>query len=80
MVLRQRGQTELTAEDSIDVSNDLPLVHDIVIAWSHAHGFAHLRLEGQLSLVCEEVEAQVLRHVSQRLSELVQQRHDYSSK
>ena len=80
VVLRQRGETELTAEDSIDVSNDLPLVHDIVIAWSHAHGFAHLRLEGQLSLVCEEVEAQVLRNVSTRLSELVQQRHDYPSK
>ncbi len=77
VVLRQRGEAELGEEDSIDSSANLPLVHDIVIAWSHVHGFAHLRLEGQLSLVCADTEAAVTRRVSKRLSELIQERNGY---
>ena len=87
VVLRQRGEPELTANDysendgtkssGLEIEANMPLVHDIVIAWSHAHGFAHLRLEGQLNMVCADAEAEVLRRVSQRLSELVQQQCSY---
>ena len=78
VVLRQRGEAELAESASPDSSDNLPLLHDIVIAWSHVHGFAHLRLEGQLHLMCEETEAAVIWRVSQRLSELIQQRDDYA--
>jgi len=80
VVLRQRGEPELEAETnrSIDFSDNLPLIHDIVIAWSHVHGFAHLRLEGQLTMVGRDTEARIMRQVSQRLSELLQERSSYS--
>ena len=79
VVLRQRGERELEPElnHSIDFSDRLPLVHDIVIAWSHVHGFAHLRLEGQLVMVGTDTEAQIVRQVSQRLSELIQEQSNY---
>ena len=77
VVLRQRGEPELAAEDSIDITDNLPVVQDIVIAWSHVHGFAHLRLEGQLVMVDSDAEDAITRRVSRRLSELVQQRCDY---
>jgi len=87
VVLRQRCEPELTSEltspaaesASFNYSDNLPLVHDIVIAWSHVHGFAHLRLEGQLVMVCAETEAQLVRRVSQRLSELIQERCNYGA-
>ena len=80
VVLRQRSEPELALGDSdfVDFTQNLPLVHDIVIAWSHVHGFAHLRLEGQLVIVGADTEAQILRHVSQRLSELIQERSNYA--
>lgn len=78
VVLRQRGEPELGAEDAVDNTENLPLVHDIVIAWSHVHGFAHLRLEGQLEMLDTNAEAMLLHRVSQRMSELIQQRHNYA--
>lgn len=77
VVLRQRGEPELSAESGLADTADLSLAHDIVIAWSHVHGFAHLRLEGQLVMMSSGAEAEVMRGVSQRLSELIQQRHSY---
>jgi len=77
VVLRQRGELELDENRAIDFADSLPLVHDIVIAWSHVHGFAHLRLEGQLGMVGADTEAQIVRQVSQRLSKLIQQRSSY---
>jgi len=80
VVLRQRREKELELQvsDSIDFAQNLPLVNDIVIAWSYVHGFAHLRLEGQLAMVGAETEAEVVRHASRRLSELIQEQSNYS--
>ena len=78
VVLRQRGEAELDDGDPLADPDNLSLAHDIVIAWSHVHGFAHLRLEGQLRMVDAETEAEVIRSVSQRLSELIQQSYSYA--
>jgi len=78
VVLRQRGEPELNNTTNLRDNERLPLVHDIVIAWSHVHGFAHLRIEGQLDMVCEDTEADLIRRVSERMSQLIQQRYDYA--
>lgn len=78
VVLRQRGEPELTQDTWNQAPNNLPLIHDIVIAWSHVHGFAHLRLEQQLQMIDPQVEADLSRRVSERLSQLLQQRASYA--
>jgi len=71
VILRQRGEPEITpAEMSSPKSAEL--VNDIIIGWSHVHGYAHLRLEGQLLMVPEEAHVQHMRTASQRLAQLIQ--------
>lgn len=47
------------------------LVNDIVIGWCHVHGYAHLRLEGQLLMVPEQEHLAQLRVASKRLAQLI---------
>jgi len=71
VILRQRGETEL---DSERLRQPIPqaLVNDIIIGWCHIHGYAHLRMEGQLNIVPEQDHQHTLHNASVRLAQLIQ--------
>jgi len=73
VILRQRGEPEI---DSIETQapHSTELVNDIIIGWSHVHGYAHLRLEGQLAMVPDEAHIEHMRTASRRLAHLIQSR------
>lgn len=70
VIRRQRGESEIVSARAGDESDYQSLVDDIVIGWSHIHGFAHLVLEGHLSMAGER-RAELLSTASARLSQLI---------
>ena len=46
----QRGEPDVTPEDLLQRIADDALMQDILIGWSHVHGYALLLLEGQLDI------------------------------
>jgi hypothetical protein len=47
------------------------LINDIIVGWSHVHGYAHLKLEGQLSMIPKPVQKEMLRTAGVRLAQLL---------
>ena len=45
IILRQRGEPELEMNEMAS-ERSAAVINDIVLGWSHIHGFAHLTLEG----------------------------------
>lgn len=79
VIRRQRGEPEIavslldaamTATRSDDV-NGTTLIDDILIGWCHIHGYAHLRLEGQLPMISKAAQKELLRTASHRLARLI---------
>ncbi len=71
VILRQRGEPELAPEE-MSREKSAALVTDILLGWCHIHGYAHLRLEGQLKMVDEEAHLQHLEESATRLAHLIQ--------
>jgi AcrR family transcriptional regulator len=71
VILRQRGEPEITGSE-MAAEKSSALVNDIIIGWCHVHGYAHLRLEGQLAMVAEEEHLAQLELSADRLSQLIQ--------
>ena len=71
VILRQRGEPEIETS-RMTVEKSPGLVNHILIGWCHVHGYAHLRLEGQLMMVPEEAHLEQLESASKRLSQLIQ--------
>ncbi len=71
VILRQRGEAEVQPHQTRDAKSP-ELVNDILLGWCHIHGYAHLRLEGQLMMVPEEDHMKQLRRASDRLAHLIQ--------
>lgn len=71
VILRQRGEAEISPSE-MKADKSQALVNDIVIGWCHVHGYAHLRLEGQLMMVPEEEHLAHMKRASERLSDLIQ--------
>jgi AcrR family transcriptional regulator len=70
VILRQRGEAEMAnGEFGGEMSADL--INDIILGWSHVHGYAHLRLEGQLAMVPDAAHDAHMRRASQRLGQLI---------
>jgi len=75
-----RGDPPVTAETLQARSHEPGLMEDILISWSHLHGFAQLLLEGQLDVFLDEGETvdafvdRMLAKTGGRLSWLLQQR------
>jgi AcrR family transcriptional regulator len=70
VIRRQRGEPEVdTALD--ECMNSAELVNDILIGWCHIHGYAHLRLEGQLPMVPKGMQKETLHTASRRLGRLI---------
>lgn len=74
VVLRQRGDSEFGPDNYSSEAFSASLIDDIVIAWSHVHGYAHLKLEGQLEMIDDDVQEQVIRTAAKRLSALFSER------
>ena len=72
-ILRQRGEPEIPLVGSM-ASLNRALIKDIFMCWSFLHGYAHLRLEGQLKSIPEETHLEIMHENTKRLSNLIQQR------
>ena len=79
VILRQRGEAELDAGSYKTPRRD-SLINDILIGWCHVHGYAHLRLEGQLNMVEESEHQAQLSQCSLRLAHLIQRASDPAAK
>ena len=73
VILRQRGEPEISLGNNLAVKST-NLIKDILIGWCYVHGYAHLRLEGQLGMVPEDAHNTIMRENAERLSTLLQQR------
>jgi AcrR family transcriptional regulator len=71
VILRQRGEAELTVGEFNDAPKLDELIYDIVIGWSHIHGFAHLKLEKQFPIVGKSMEKRIMKNTSSRLAQLI---------
>ena len=70
VILRQRGEPELVPEEMALAKSDA-LVNDIIMGWSHIHGYAHLRLEGGLPMVSDDMHDQQMKSAALRLARLI---------
>ena len=43
------------------------LINDILIGWCHVHGYAHLKLEGQLPMIPKALQREMLGTAGKRL-------------
>ena len=73
VILRQRGEPEISLGNNL-ADKSTNLIKDILICWCYVHGYAHLRLEGQLRMVSEDAHCTIMRENAERLSNLLQQR------
>jgi AcrR family transcriptional regulator len=71
VILRQRGEPEISSMDAGKPTNFDEVIDDIVISWCHIHGFAHLKLERQIPIP-EDEHDRLLTRASTRLSRLMQ--------
>ena len=71
MIRRQHGEPDLTAADLSVALESEQLLSDILLGWCHVHGYAHLRLEGQLAIVPEALQEQMMRGAASRLGGLI---------
>ena len=71
VILRQRGEAEIDTP-AIHVEPPQQAINDIIIGWSHVHGYAHLRVEGQLGMISESDHQEQMRTASRRLARLLQ--------
>jgi len=72
VILRQRGEPEISVGEFSDFEKVEDLVTDIVIGWCHIHGFAHLMLEKQFPIVGKSMEKRIVEKSSTRLARLIQ--------
>ena len=71
VIRRQRGEPEIGAESLDACMTSAQLINDILIGWSHIHGYAHLKLEGQLAMIPKAAQKDMLATASRRLARLV---------
>ena len=72
VILRQRGDHTLGDHRGTIINSD-DLLDDVLIGWCNIHGYAHLRIEGQLAMVPAEAEDKHLRRLSRRLAHAIRQ-------
>ena len=71
VILRQRGEAELTLGAFIDFPKSEDLISDIVIGWCHIHGFAHLMLEKQFPIDSKKMEKRIVKSSASRLAKML---------
>ncbi len=71
VIHRQHGEPEVDAEQ-VDLSSmSIPVINDIVLGWSHVHGLAHLKVEGQLSMIPKATLRDAMTNVARRIAPLM---------
>lgn len=80
VIHRQRGEPEIVASESGRPTMLREMTDDIVIGWSHIHGFAHLVLEQQLDMVDVSEIDSLVDKAARRLSDLLQRDAGLASK
>ena len=70
VILRQRGEAEVDPAN-MNAEKSAALISDILLGWCYIHGYAHLKLEGQLAMVPDQAHATQLAMAAERLSFLI---------
>ncbi len=73
VILRQRGEAEISPQTLSQATSMEAVLEDILIGWCWVHGYAHLRLEAQLEMVPECMHERLARNAATRLSGLIRQ-------
>ncbi len=71
VIRRQRGEADIGVESLDACMTSTQLINDILIGWCHIHGYAHLKLEGQLPMIPKTLQKEMLGSVSHRLANLI---------
>jgi AcrR family transcriptional regulator len=71
VIRRQRGEPDIDATSLQACMTSTQLINDILIGWCHIHGYAHLKLEGQLTMIPKALQKQMLNTASHRLAMLI---------
>lgn len=71
VILRQRGEPETDQAELNDRIVAGSLLDDILIGWSHIHGFANLQLENHLKMVPDERFQSLLEATSKRIADTI---------
>ena len=71
VIRRQRGKPEASRVDVFEGSAVQEVGPDILVGWSHIHGFAHLMLEDRLGNPDETTRMEMMRGSAKRLSALI---------
>jgi AcrR family transcriptional regulator len=74
IIRRQRGEPDIDVTMLQTCMTSTDLVNDILIGWCHIHGYAHLKLEGQLTMIPKALQNQMLTTASHRLGTLIRNR------
>ena len=80
VIHRQRGEPEIVAAESARPVLLREMIDDIIVGWSHIHGFAHLVLEQQLDMVDVTEIDLLIDTAARRLSDMLQSDADLASK
>jgi AcrR family transcriptional regulator len=71
VIRRQRGEADIAPESLDRAVTSTQLINDILIGWCHIHGYAHLKLEGQLPMVPKALHKELLITASRRLGRMI---------
>jgi AcrR family transcriptional regulator len=71
VIRRQRGEPDIAAEALMDNIKSEALLNDILLGWCHVHGYAHLRMEGQLAMIPAGVQSEMLARAAHRLGNMI---------
>lgn len=71
VILRQRGEAEIERPELGERLSTGTLIEDILIGWSHIHGFANLQLEHHLKMVPPERFTALLEETSTRVGRMM---------
>jgi len=71
VIRRQRGEADIAPESLDGAMTSTQLINDILIGWCHIHGYAHLKLEGQLPMVPKALHKELLITASRRLGRMI---------
>jgi AcrR family transcriptional regulator len=71
VIRRQRGEPDIAVEALMENIKSETLLNDILLGWCHVHGYAHLRMEGQLAMIPASVQSEMLGRAAQRLGNMI---------
>jgi AcrR family transcriptional regulator len=68
VIRRQRGEPDIDVASLDSCMTSTDIIDDILLGWCYVHGFAHLKLEGQLAMAPKSVLKNAANAAARRLS------------